>query len=113
MTKEEMVQTVKDLIEAPSCYDGLRKKAEAYLAAEGEAKKAAADALVEELEGDVSSIDSTIAFFGSPTAEQLFGKEQAAAGKAHAESVKAAGGKYCDCPACAAGKKILDNREVL
>ena len=34
MTKADIIQQVKNLIAAPSCYAGLKEKAEAYLAGE-------------------------------------------------------------------------------
>ena len=39
--------------------------------------------------------------------------QQAAAYAAHAREVKAKGGKWCDCPACAPGREILDRKEEL
>ena len=32
---------------------------------------------------------------------------------AHAREIKAAGAKYCDCPACAAVEAILDKKDIL
>ena len=91
----------------------LKEKGEAWLAAEGDARKAAAEALIAELEEDVTPIDSVIAFFGSDTAAGIFGPEGAAKMLAHMKEVKAAGGEWCDCGACSAGKKILDRKEEL
>ena len=54
-----------------------------------------------------------IAFFGTDTAAGIFGPEGAAKMLAHMKEVKAAGGEYCDCGACSAGKKILDRKEEL
>ena len=54
-----------------------------------------------------------IEFFESPQGIQIFGAERAKAMVAHAREVKAQGGKWCDCPACAAGLKILDNVSLL
>ena len=39
--------------------------------------------------------------------------EQAKKLLVHAESIKAAGAKYCDCPACAACEKILAHKDEL
>lgn len=66
-----------------------------------------------ELEADVLSIDDVLAFFESDAGEKTFGAEQAAAYAAHAREVKAKGGKWCDCPACAPGREILDRKEEL
>ena len=110
MTKEDIIQEVKKLIAAPSCYAGLKEKAEAYLSS---LDKAAAEALVEELKADVQSIDDVIPFFGSEDAKKIFGAEVAAQLFAKAKEVKAQGGDTCFCDACTAGKKILDNQELL
>ena len=108
-----MKELVKEMIAAPSCCAELKEKAEAWLAAEGDARKAAAEALIAELEEDVTPIDSVIAFFGTDTAAGIFGPEGAAKMLAHMKEVKAAGGEWCDCGACSAGKKILDRKEEL
>lgn len=114
MTKEEMIARVKDLIAAPSCYAGLKEKAEAYLNAVGTAhEKEAAKTLEKELSGDVQSIDTVLAFFKSDAAGGIFGKETAEKMAAHAEDIKGKGAKFCDCPACSAGKDILDHKDVL
>ena len=110
MTKEELIQQVRNLIAAPSCYAALKEKAEAYLTAQD---KAAADALVEELKADVQSIDAVIPFFGSDDAKKIFGAEVAGQLFAKAKQVKAEGGDTCFCDACTAGKAILDNQELL
>ena len=77
------------------------------------APKKIAEALIAELEEDVTPIDGVIAFMGSDTAAGIFGPEGAAKMLAHMKEVKAAGGEYCDCGACSAGKKILDRRAEL
>lgn len=112
--KEEMIQKVKALIEAPSCYAGLKEVAEAYIAAIGsDGEKDAARKLAAELEADIQTIDEVLAFFKSDAGTQFFGAETAAALAKHAEEVKAKGGKWCDCPACAPGREILDRKEEL
>lgn len=114
MTKEELLQKVRAVIAAPSCYSGLKEAAEAYLAAVDQAgEKDAARKLLAELEADVCSIDDVIPFFASNEAKKLFGEEQATAMLAQAHKVKDNGGNTCFCPACTAGKAILDNRDVL
>ena len=105
---EAIVEKVKALIAAPSCYAGLKKIAEEYIAALGsDREKEAGRKLVAELEDDV------LAFFESDAGEKTFGAKQAAAYAAHAREVKAKGGKWCDCPACAPGREILDRKEEL
>jgi hypothetical protein len=114
MTKEQIIEKVKELINAPSCYAGLKAVAEDWLKAVGTAdEKAASAKLVAELEADVQTIDSVLGFFESDAAREKFGAETAANYAAHFKEVKAAGGKWCDCPACAAGRAILDNKKAI
>ena len=104
--KKEMVQAVLD---APSACAELKAVAAEWLAAAGTDKEEEVGRrLIAELEDDVMPIDAVIGFFGSETAAGIFGREKAASMKVHMEEVKAAGGKYCDCAACTAGKAILD-----
>ena len=48
-------------------------------------------------------MDQLIAFAESDEGRQVFGAEAAPGVAAHGREIKAAGAKYCDCPACAAG----------
>ena len=75
---EAIVEKVKALIAAPSCYAGLKKIAEEYIAALGsDREKEAGRKLVAELEADVLSIDDVLAFFESDarSEERRVGKE--------------------------------------
>ena len=68
---EAIVEKVKALITAPSCYAGLKKIAEEYIAAlGGDREKEAGRKLVAELEADVLSIDDVLAFFESDAGEK-------------------------------------------
>ena len=114
MTKSEVAEKVKELVNAPSCYAPLRELAESWLKAMGTPKeKVLSKKLIEELEADVQPIDDVIEFFGSEAGQKAVGAEAAAGMLAHFKEVKAAGGKWCDCPACKAGTAILDNKAVL
>ena len=65
MMNEAIVEKVKALIAAPSCYAGLKKIAEEYIAALGsDREKEAGRKLVAELEADVLSIDDVLALQG-------------------------------------------------
>ena len=68
---------------------------------------------VEELEADIMPIDGLIGFAESEHGAQVFGADKAKAVAAHAREIKAAGAKYCDCPACAAAEAILDKKDIL
>ena len=110
MTKQELIETAKTMIAAPSCCQPLKTAAQAWIDAVGTAgEKAAADALLAELKEDVCTIDDALGFFGSPRAVEYFGEEKAKELDAQAKQVKADGGKWCFCPACAAGAKLLEN----
>ena len=114
MDKKEITQLVMDLIAAQSCCADLKAAGQKWLdAAATDQKKAAADALLQEIREDIATIEHVIDFFESPQGKRIFGEEKAAAIAAHAREVKANGGKWCDCPACTACLKILDNASLL
>lgn len=114
MTKDEIKEEVKKTIDAPSCCPELKEAGQAYLDAEGTPKEQeAAKTLIAELEDDVTSIDDLIALAGSPAGEDLFGKEKAAGLLKAAQEAKANGEKFCICPACQAGGKVLVHKEDL
>ena len=54
------------------------------------------------------TIDEVLPFLASDEAKKAFGEEAAAQMLAQGQKVKAEGGKYCFCPACTAGAKILE-----
>ena len=88
---QETLNFVKEqteaLIAAPSCSAEAKAAAEKWLAAVGTAEEAeATKAYIAELEDDIL---------------------------AHAKEIKADGAAYCDCPACAACKAILDKKAEL
>lgn len=116
--KQETLNFVKEqtaaLIAAPSCSAEAKAAAEKWLAAVGTAEEAeATKAYVAEMEADIMPIDGLIAFAGSDAGVGVFGAELAKNILAHAEEIKAAGAEYCDCPACAACKAILDKKAEL
>lgn len=116
--KQETLNFVKEqtaaLIAAPSCSAEAKAAAEKWLAAVSTAEEAeATKAYVAELEADIMPIDGLIAFAGSDAGVGVFGAELAKNILAHAEEIKAAGAEYCDCPACAACKAILEKKAEL
>ena len=114
MDKNELIRTVKEMIAASSCCPELKDAGAAWLDAVGTAgEKAAAKTLLAEVRDDVSTIDHTIAFFESEEAVRIFGADQAMAMAIHACELKASGAKWCDCPACAACLKIMENAAIL
>ena len=115
---QETLNFVKEqtaaLIAAPSCSAEAKAAAEKWLAAVGTAEEAeATKAYVAELEADIMPINGLIGFAGSEAGEGVFGAELAQNILAHAKEIKAAGAEYCDCPACAACKAILEKKAEL
>ena len=114
MNKQELAQAVKEMIAAPSCCQELKDAGQKWLDAAGTADaKAAADALVKEIKDDICTVDEVIGFFANADAVKIFGEETAKNIAAHAREIKSKGAKWCDCPACAAGLRILDNAALL
>ena len=110
MDRNEMIQTVKTMITAPSCCQELKDAGQKWLDSVGTAGEAAAwNALLAEAREDVCTLEETIPFFESEEAVRIFGAEKAKALAAHARAIKAQGAKWCDCAACAACVKILEN----
>lgn len=110
--KEYVVQKVNELLNAASCCAEAKEAAQNWLDALGtdqEAKQA--KNLIAELEEDIMPIDGLIGFAESEAGAQVFGEEKAKQVAAHAKEIKAAGAKYCDCPACAAVEAILKKKE--
>lgn len=63
----------KELISAPSCYQGLKDLAQKWLDSQNTPEEAkVTQEYLTELEADVLSIDSLIAFAGSEKGEQVF-----------------------------------------
>ena len=58
-------------------------------------------------------IDGLISFASSDMGAQVFGADGAKKILAHAEEIKAAGAKYCDCPACAACEALLNKKSEI
>ena len=114
LSREEVIAEVKKLAEARSVYAGLKEKAEHFLRAAGTAEEHASfHTLVEELKGDVLTIDQVIGFMDSPDGVKIFGEKKAQELAAAAKKAKEQGEDTCICPACQAGKAILANQAVI
>lgn len=68
---------------------------------------------IDELEEDILPIDGLIGFAESEHGIKVFGADAAKNISEHAKKIKAAGEKYCDCPACAAAVAILEKKDSL
>ncbi len=110
MTKEELMTSVKELTEAGSCNPNLKAAADKWLSAPDDAD--AASALIASLKDSVTLIDELIDLTGSEAGIQIFGEEGAKNMNASAKKAKEDGAKYCICPACQIGGKILDNLDA-
>lgn len=111
--KEYVIEKVKEMMSAHSCCAEAKAAAQAWLDAIGTDREAEqAKNLIAELEEDLMPIDQLIAFSESEAGAGVFG-DKASEVAEHAKAVKAAGGKYCDCPACAAVEAILARKEDL
>ena len=100
--KTYVTEKTKELIAAASCSAEAKEAANAWLEAVGTEKE----------EEDIMPIDGLIAFAGSDMGAKVFG-DAAKGVLAHAEEIKAAGAKYCDCPACAACEAILAKKDEI
>lgn len=112
--REYVTEKVKELMNAPSCCAEAKEACQNWLDAAGTEKEAeATERLIAEVEADIMPIDGLIGFAGSEMGAQVFGAEKAKEVLKHAEAIKAAGAKYCDCPACAACEAILEKKEEM
>jgi len=73
--------------------------------------QASPDAIAE-LEEDIVTVDGLIAFAESEAGAKVFGANAGNVAE-HAKEIKAAGAKYCDCPACAAVEAILSKKDEM
>lgn len=112
--REAVEAKTRELIDAPTCSKETKEAAERWLAALGtDAEKSQTESYIKELEEDIMPIDQLIAFAGSEKGKDYFGADTAAGIEAHAKEIKAAGGEYCDCPACLIVKDILDQKDEM
>lgn len=114
LDRNGVIDTVRKLAAAPSVYEGLKEKAEAFLSAVDTAReKSAYAALIEEIKGDVLTIDQLIGFTDSPEGAAVFGEKKASGLTIAARKAKEQGETACICPACQAGKAILENQAAI
>ena len=117
MTQETLnyvVEKTKELMAAPSCSQEAKDAAQAWLDAVGTENEAEeTKKYIAELEEDIMTLDGLIAFAESEAGAQVFGPEKTKEVAAHGKEIKAAGAKYCDCPACAAAEAILSKKEQM
>ena len=108
-----VAEETKELIDAPTCSQEAREAAKAWLDAVGTDKEQEeTKKYIAELEEDIVTVDGLIAFAESEAGAGVFG-EKAPEVADHGREIKAAGAKYCDCPACAAVEAILSKKEEM
>ena len=109
-----VVGKTHELMDAPTCSPETKAAAQAWLDAVGTDNEAAeTKKYIDELEADIMPIDTLISFAESDAGSQVFGADKAKDVAAHAKEIKAAGAKYCDCPACAVAAEILEKKAEL
>ena len=109
-----VVKKTHELMDAASCSSEAKAAAQVWLDAVGTDREAAETAkYIAELEADIVTVDGLISFAQSEAGASVFGADNAKNIAAHAREIKAAGAKYCDCPACAAVEEILEKKELM
>ena len=107
-------EKTRELMTAPSCCAELKAAAQAWLDAAGTVKEQEeTKKYIAELEADIMPVDGLIGFAESEAGAQVFGPEKTKEVAAHGREIKAAGAKYCDCPACAAAEAILAKKDQM
>lgn len=114
MDKKELMAICEELIGNPPCCRELQEAGRKWLDAVGtDNEHEAAEALIKELEEDVCSIDDAIGFFSSPMAQKFFGAEGAAKKLEETKRDKENGARWCPCPACRRGAKLIEAKDIL
>ncbi len=113
--KEYVIQKLNEMTSIPYCCEEAKAAAADWMNALETEKEAAQTAkLLTELEESLLPIDRYIAFAASEAGANVFGGEEGAQKEiSRAKERKAAGAKYCDCPACEAALAVLDKRAEL
>ena len=116
MNKEVLdfvVEKTKELMAAPSCSQEAKDAAQAWLDAVGtDRQEEETKKYIAELEEDIVTVDGLIAFAESEAGAKVFGANAGNVAE-HAKEIKAAGARYCDCPACAAVEAILSKKDEM
>lgn len=113
--QQYVIEKSKELIAAASCCQEAKDAARKWISSVGTEKEAEETKnYIAELEADIMPLDGLISFAESEMGTKVFGGEENAKGvAAHGRELKAAGRKYCDCPACAAVEAILVRKDEM
>ena len=99
-----------EILSAYSACAELKAAAQNFLDAAGTPdEQAAGRALVIEAKDCICPIDGAIGFLSSDKAKEIFGEAVAAEKLTSVLESKAGGEIYCNCPGCAAAKKVIEN----
>lgn len=110
---EFVMEQTHTLMDAPTCSKEAKEAAKAWLAAVGTEQEAEeTKKYIAELEADIVTVEGLEAFAESELGAKVFGADAPNVAE-HAREIKAAGAKYCDCPACKAVEAILDKKEAM
>lgn len=117
MEKEALnyvIEKTHELMNAFSCSEEVKAAAQAWLdAIKTENELEETKKYLNELEEDIVTIDNLISFAESDEGKKHFGEEVAKGIAEHGKEIKAAGAKYCDCPACKAALAIIEKKDIL
>ncbi len=114
MDKQAMIEKVKDLGASPSCCEELKVAVQYYLDALGKSyEKSAAENLIKVTKASITPIELLVIRAHSNSTIEKYGVEMAKKLAAHADALKAAGAKYCNCSACTLGLEILKDKDIL
>jgi hypothetical protein len=109
VNRNYVIEKTKELIAAQSCFGELKDLANAWLdSVDKPDEKEKFHKYIEYLKGSVSPIDACINFLKSDIGKQVYGDKISDVLRA-AETAKASGEDTCICPACQAGKAILND----
>lgn len=105
-----IVQKTLEMTADFTCSQEVKNAAKSWMDARGTGEETARwENYLTVLTACVQPIDMVLEFSGSSAAAKTFGSAEYARGlHAHYQQSKAAGAKYCDCPACSAARKILE-----
>lgn len=111
--RDEMIEKSRELILAATCSAEAKAAAKRWIKAAGTAEEPQeTERYIRELEADIMPIGNLIAFAQSEKGKAYFGPD-AEGIAAHAQAIQAAGGRYCDCPACTAVAAILEKKDQM
>ena len=109
-----VIEKTRELMNTATCSSETKAAAQKWMDAIGtETEAEETKQYIAELEADIMPIDNLIGFAGSDAGMKYFGEDTAKGIVAHAEEIKSAGAKYCDCPACAVVAEILQKKDEI